>query len=873
MNSGEWHRIQDAFHEILNMKPENARKRLAEIFQDEPHLYEDALSLYQSMEGSNDFLETNAVDRFAAYLNETDTDQNTPLELEGFEIKHAVGSGGMGQVYVAEQQQPRRIVALKVIRQGANRKEQFYRFMAELHALAMMNHPSIAQVYEAGATPNHRPYFTMEYVEGLPITTYCNQNNLGVEARLELFYEICMGLAHAHQKGVIHRDLKPSNILVTLSNGKALPKIIDFGIAKVFDIQGEDWRQQTVAGAVIGTPAYMSPEQANSSDIDTRSDIYACGILLYELLVGKLPLKDEAYERKSLSEILRVIRETQAPPMIRRLKELKEEASEIVEKRNTTLKSLQKSLVGDLQNIVSKSLELDRERRYATIAELGEDIDRYLNRRPINARPKSTRYVISKYISRNRKQLAAAIPMLIVLVIGIYAFLDYRSRSQEATQLVVGITEALKKGMKEENLNRTKRVANPADLVEHILENVELDLVPDKTLAGTLFEMSRSFAAQGNYIKAIEYSKQAYDMYLELYPADHLDRLEAEFSYVLHLYNTDARADALALIPGIINRLNTHPDVGSSSPFTLEAKRTYADILQAAGETERAHEIFTNLLETITEIRGPEHYLTCTVRHNLAQSYADRGKYLQAKELHQENYDIRLRNEGKVNVDTLSSQIGLGRALANLNKDTDLEKSLELLKEATRLSERHIQYFSETTAYAFFTYARALYNSKRFEDAEQAYDQSLEIFIELNGETDVDTLFAMNNLSYIYFRLGKLDKALDLKLKEKKGYSKTSSENLSKALQSMTTLGQIYHAKKMYSEAEETYKDILARQQEHHPDNQRLKSLILGLKAATSYAIGNQQQAQEELAIARAGLREGTDWRAIIEEANLDWSR
>jgi serine/threonine protein kinase/tetratricopeptide (TPR) repeat protein len=329
-----------------------------------------------------------------------------------YKLLQAIGEGGMGAVYLAEQEQPvRRRVALKIIKPGMDTKQVIARFEAERQALALMDHPNIARVFEAGTTDSGRPYFVMELVKGIPITRFCDQEHLTARERLNLFLPVCLAVQHAHQKGVIHRDLKPSNILVALYDGVAVPKVIDFGVAKAVSQKLSERTLFTEVGQVVGTIEYMSPEQAelNNLDIDTRSDIYSLGVLLYELLTGTTPLERKKLRGATHTEMLRMIREEEPPRPSTRLSESKTSLPSIAAQRKTEPAKLTKLVRGELDWIVMKALEKDRSRRYVTANSFARDVERYLRDERVEASPPSTAYRLRKFLRRNKLKVAAAI--------------------------------------------------------------------------------------------------------------------------------------------------------------------------------------------------------------------------------------------------------------------------------------------------------------------------------------------------------------------------------------------------------------------------------------------------------------------------------
>ena len=359
--------------------------------------------------------------------------------IDSYKLLQQIGEGGFGVVYLAEQTEPvRRKVALKIIKPGMDTKDVVARFEAERQALAMMDHPNIAKVLDGGTTGSGRPYFVMELVKGIPLTEFCDRNRISTDGRLRLFASICKAIQHAHNKGVIHRDIKPSNVMVTLHDGEPVPKVIDFGVAKAITSQLTEKTMFTAYGQMIGTPQYMSPEQAEMSglDIDTRSDVYSLGVLLYELLTGTTPLTPESMRGKAYAEMQRMIREDEAPRPSIRLSSLGDASASIAANRDSEINKLGILVRGELDWIVMKSLEKNRERRYETATSLSADVERFLQNEAVEACPPSITYKLNKLAKKHRKVLAVAASFAILLaassLVGWYLYIDARQAREFA---------------------------------------------------------------------------------------------------------------------------------------------------------------------------------------------------------------------------------------------------------------------------------------------------------------------------------------------------------------------------------------------------------------------------------------------------------
>ena len=432
---------EEIFHKAIEiMDPAERAAYLDQACEGDDPLRVEVQALIDAHEQAGDFLESPPADA-GVTLNKPAKIDGPGTEIGRYELLELIGEGGMGLVYLAEQKEPvRRKVALKIIKPGMDSKQVIARFEAERQALALLDHPNIAHVFDAGCTETGRPYFVMEYVKGLSITRYCDDNKLTIEQRLRLFEQVCEAVHHAHQKGIIHRDLKPSNLLVSVHGGRAVPKIIDFGIAKAITSPLTDKTFVTFQGQLLGTPEYMSPEQVDlaTQDIDTRSDIYSLGVVLYELLAGVLPFEEDSFVRAGLAEIQQTIREQEpASPSIR-LTSLGEKAKTIAASRGTQMIALARCLHRELEWIPMKAMRKDRSRRYRSASELADDIQNYLTGAPLIAGPETAVYRARKFVRKHAGSVATAALVAVVIVLGLVASIvmgcrTERARQQEAT--------------------------------------------------------------------------------------------------------------------------------------------------------------------------------------------------------------------------------------------------------------------------------------------------------------------------------------------------------------------------------------------------------------------------------------------------------
>ena len=570
-----------------------------------------------------------------------------------YHLLQQIGEGGMGEVWVAEQHKPiHRRVALKLIKAGMDTKQVIARFESERQALAMMDHPAIAKVYDAGETDEGRPYFVMEYVQGIPITTYCDQNRLTTQERLELFRHICEGVQHAHQKAIIHRDLKPSNILVAMQDGVAVPKIIDFGVAKATAQSLTERTMYTELGVMIGTPEYMSPEQAEMTgqNVDTRTDVYSLGAILYELLVGALPFDPKELRRAGFDEIRRKIREEDPPKPSTKLSTMGDASTTQAQNRRMERPALIRQIRGDLDWITMKALEKDRTRRYGSPSEMAADIERYLYHQPIVARQPSTAYKAKKFVRRHRigVGVAASIAMLLV------AF---------------SITTAL----------QAHRIARERDRAN---QEAEASRQVSDFLTG-LFRVSDPSEARGNSVTAREIlDKGADKIGRELQGQPIVQgKLMNTMGFVyqsLGLYNP---AQTL-LEKALETRIKT---LGPEHPAVAETLSNLGTVVWRKGDFARAKSLQEQALAIREKRLGPESKEVASSLHNLGTLNYTKGNYSEARRLLERSLAIREKVLGPEHEDVATTLNSLG---AIAYKEGDFKRAEELWERTLAIREK-----------------------------------------------------------------------------------------------------------------------------------------------------------------------------------------
>jgi serine/threonine protein kinase len=680
-----------------------------------------------------------------------------------YKLLQEIGAGGFGVVYMAEQEEPvRRRVALKVIKLGMDTKAVIARFEAERQALALMDHPNIAKVLDAGATTSGRPYFVMELVKGDRITDYCDKNNLTTRERLDLFVQICHAIQHAHQKGIIHRDIKPSNILVSMQDGAPVPKVIDFGIAKATEQRLTEKTLFTALGDFIGTPAYMSPEQAEMSgvDIDTRSDIYSLGVLLYELLTGKTPFDPKELLADGLEAMRRAIREEEPRRPSTRLTTMdKGELTTTAKRRQTDAPKLVRLVRGDLDWIVMKCLEKDRTRRYETASGLASDLLRHVNNEPVLARPPSKVYRFQKMMRRNKAAFAAAALMAAVLVaatgISVWQATLARQRLAESEAISKFLTEVFQSP----DPARDGRTITVAETLGTAAKKLESELTNQPARRAELqATLSYTYYALGLYREAISLQEKVRDYYLTASGPEHPDTLMAMRKLAVYYDEAGRRDEALKLkeeVLALCRKVN-----GPEDPETLRAMNNLAVSYEEAGRLDEAFKLREQVLALRRRVLGPEHPDTLMAMNNLANSYAEAGRRDEALKVEEQVLALRRKVSGPEHPDTLMAMYNLAVSYAEAGRR---DEALKLREELLTLRRKVLGPEHPETLWAMDNLATSYDDGGRRDEALKLREEVLALRRKVLGPEHPDTLEAMNNLLVSYDEAGRRDEALKLR--------------------------------------------------------------------------------------------------------------
>ncbi len=801
----KWAELERLYHAALECPAAEREAFIVRECAGDAWLREELTSLLAHAQESESFLGERAIEVAARSLAESGM-----LSLESgtmvgaYRILEPIGRGGMGMVYRAEQQQPvRRQVALKIIKPGMDSEQVIARFRAERQALALMDHPNIARVLDAGATSAGRLYFVMELVEGLPVTEYARQHQLSLRAKLQLLVPVCQAIQHAHQKGVIHRDIKPSNVLVTMYDGKPVPKVIDFGIAKATQEPLTDWSLHTQVGSVLGTVDYMSPEQAGSggADIDTRSDVYSVGVLLYEMITGATPLNRPSRDAANEADLLRRIREEEAAPPSARLPDAKQ----------------QREVRGDLDWVVMKALEKDRARRYGSVSALSDDIENYLAGAPVTAGPPSTAYRLKKLAQRHRGALVTIAAVLMVLVGAVVFSAREAIRARQAEQAASAVNDFLARDLlaqasanEQANYNgrpdpdlkvRTALDRAAAQVGTRFAGQPLVEAAIRHTMGATYRDLAIYGVARRHLERAIELRRRELG-------ERHAATLESQ-DQLVNAYlgeGKPALAEPLAKQVLALRRQS----VGERHPDTLTALHNLANVERAFARDAPAEALYRQAAELRQQVLGPEHPDTLRSLSSLGFVSMLLEKFPQAVSMHQRVLEIRRRRLGPEHPETMQARLALAQALFNANQAAEAEKQLlEVLPWRRRvLGPRHPDTFVTLNGLAMARQAQGKYL-----EAEATLAECVEGAGKAYGDAHPVAAACRNNLADAYQAEGKYDLAERHFRKILEIDRQATGSESPDALRSMSNLGVTLTAAGRYAEARSLLEQTVALRQ------------------------------------------------------------
>jgi serine/threonine protein kinase len=758
MNPQEWEQVKLLFETALDKKPEERLRFLEENCGGDASLRDQVVSLLGRNDRAGSFLERPLLDQSgfpaqgprppaqnpALFSSALESGTAAGAVIGPYHLLELIGEGGMGEVWLAEQKHPvRRKIALKLIKTGMDTREVVGRFESERQALALMDHPAIARVFEAGSTQQGRPYFVMEYVAGIPITTYCDEHRLTTRERLELFVHACEGVQHAHQKAIIHRDLKPSNILVTEVDGKPVPKIIDFGVAKAISQRLTAETMLTRAGSILVTPNYMSPEQADSGgeDIDTRTDVYSLGVVLYELLVGALPLD---LRKLSLDEMLRRLREEDTPRPSTKVRTLGEQSTISAQNRRTVPANLSRQLRGDLDAITLKALEKDRSRRYGTPSELGVDIGRYLRNEAVVARPTSFGYRARKYIRRHRIGVGVAGGLVLLLVsfaamqaVQLRRTTRERDRADRIANFMTGMFK-----VSDPRESRGNKVT-AREILDKASKDIGKGLANDRELQAQMMHvMGTVYFNLGLYSRAEELQRGAVEIRSRVLRSDDVDTLKSMSSLGATLHEEGHYAEAERLHRQVLE--TRRRVLGPDHSDTLHSINNLASSLEEQGRNAEAEKLLRQAVDIERRVLGPEHPDTLWAMDDLANSLANQGHYAESEKLRREEIDLHRRVLGPEHPETLQSMGNLG---ATLNLDHRFIEALRVDGELLEIERRVLGSEHVDTLRTMGGLASDLAHTGHYIEAGRLHGEALAILRRVVGPEHPETLHSMSALS------------------------------------------------------------------------------------------------------------------------------
>lgn len=682
-----------------------------------------------------------------------------------YRLIRKLGEGGMGEVWLAEQTTPiHRTVALKLVKAGMDSRAVFSRFDSERQALALMQHPNIAKVFEAASTPDGRPYFVMEYVPGLPITTYCDKNRLTIDQRLRLFAEVCLGVQHAHQRAIIHRDLKPSNILVQVQDDKAVPKIIDFGLAKAIAHRLTDDTLLTQMGTIVGTPAYMSPEQSDLSnlDVDTRTDVYSLGVILYELLVGALPVGTNEFREAGLVAMLQKIREAEPPRPSTKVRSLAD-SKDSAERRHEQPKSLERHLRGDLDWITMRALEKDKARRYGSAADFASDIERHLRNEPVVAGPPSVAYRTRKFVMRHK--LAVSITSVAAVCVVVFAFAMLLQAKRIARERDRANLESETSRQVSDFMTGIFSFADPAnskgakttvrEVLDRSAKEISTGLANQPRLQVRLmYAMADAYAGLGLYPETERLAKEAVEIGKKAAGSDHPQTLKAQRLLGWTLMRQGRNAEAEQLLLATIK--SQQRVLGEEDEATLNSINTLSIVYFNEGRYSESDRTASEALKISQKAHGERSKITLGLLHSLAVAYDGQRMYDKEAEAWRHLIGIRQETFGSEDPETIAAMQNLGYTLRRQGKYAEAEVQI---REALDACNRVLGPDHPSTLIARDNLANVMMEQKHFAEAEPIFRENLAARRRVLGEMNPETLYSINNLAILLSHEKKLDEA------------------------------------------------------------------------------------------------------------------
>jgi eukaryotic-like serine/threonine-protein kinase len=728
----EWERIKGLFGAALERDPHERAAFLDQACGQDVSLREEVESLLEAHDATGALLEEP--------LGIGALEKAPVRSIGSYRLLGKIGEGGMGQVWLAEQTAPlKRRVALKLIRWGMYDDTLLHRFQAERQSLAVMDHPSIAKIFDAGATPEGQPYFVMEYVAGMPITDYCDHKKLKIRDRLELFIKVCEGVQHAHQKAVIHRDLKPANILVLEIDGEPVPRIIDFGLAKAINHGITEETLHTRVGSFVGTPGYMSPEQCHpaAQDVDTRTDVYSLGMVLYVLLTGSLPFDTAEWRKRPLEEVLRLWREQEPARPSTKVSTDRNTSRAAAGARNTEPKELVSALRGDLDWITMKAIEKDRSRRYGTASELAADIRRYLKHEAVTARPASVSYRLQKYVRRHRLALAIATVIgALLLAFGIIQTIQLRKITRErdrADRIAEFMTGIFKVSDPSERVGNT---VTARDVLDKAAKDIDTGLSKDPELQARMMHViGRAYMMLGLYVRAQSQFERGIKVSSSALGQENRETLKTMEDLGWTLFQQGDLAEAERQERRLLDVQRRV--LGAEDPDTMGTMGDLAVILCEEGNCAEGVKLEGEVLQKRKRILGPEAFDTLAVEDNLAVMLQQDGQLAEAERVEQETLEIQLRVFGRENLGTISSMINMADIERDMGRD---EQALKLYRETLDLEEHVLGPDQPETAVTRHDLAGLLARRGQADEAlsllRQAVDHGLQPRTDLGIEKD-----------------------------------------------------------------------------------------------------------------------------------------